>query len=297
MKLSCCSLRRISRTRKLVLTIKPAISTANRITPRNSMTPSRQFRMIQPTLSATASATRPTPSTMKKAIVFRRLEICMTTRPLGMIVSRAAHGATGVLARQHNSKVASGLQTPLQLENEIAKRRQKLAPRVRVGKHCREEAESPSGDDTRRARTPVAPKKGGSKAALIRQNQEPLIRELRRHQPAIRRGYQALLDLGQIHLANVPRQAKRLQRLNPIPIQIHFVPRQPMPCRGRMRMVIVVPSFTEGEYRHQEVVRGEIASRKPPRSPHVRNRIHRPGRVQPDHGAHENSPHHKGQAP
>src|SRR5205807_9822721 len=77
MKLSCCSLRRISRTRKLVLTIKPAISTANKITPKNSMTPSRQFRMIQPTLSATASATRPTPSTMKKAIVLRRLEICM----------------------------------------------------------------------------------------------------------------------------------------------------------------------------------------------------------------------------
>src|SRR6266478_659446 len=52
-KLSCCSLRRISRTRKLVFTI------------------------IQPTLSATASATRHTPSTIKNAIVLRREVIRM----------------------------------------------------------------------------------------------------------------------------------------------------------------------------------------------------------------------------
>src|SRR6266481_3012962 len=76
-KLSCCSLRRISRTRKLVFTIIPAISTAKKITPRNNMTPSRQLRMIQPTLSATASATRHTPSTIKNAIVLRREVIRM----------------------------------------------------------------------------------------------------------------------------------------------------------------------------------------------------------------------------
>src|SRR6201993_318473 len=189
MKLSCCSLRRISRTRKLVLTINPAISTANRITPKNSMTPSRQFRMIQPTLSATASATRPTPRTMKKAIVLRRLEICMQPFARDDCISQLecngendpsladrttrcpARGATGVLARRHNSKIASGLQIATRLENEVAKRRQKLAPHVSAGKHCRKEAESPSGDDTRRAKTPVAPK---AKRAAESRPQKPL---------------------------------------------------------------------------------------------------------------------------
>src|SRR4029077_17914751 len=77
MKLSCCSLRRISRIRKLVFTIIPAISRAKKITPRKSRTPSRQFRMIQPTFSPTASSTRQTPRTTKKAIALRRLLIRM----------------------------------------------------------------------------------------------------------------------------------------------------------------------------------------------------------------------------
>src|SRR5580704_2574290 len=77
MKLSCCSLRRISRIRKLVFTIIPAISRAKKTTPRKSRTPSRQLRMIQPTFSPTASSTRQTPRTTKKAIALRRLLIRM----------------------------------------------------------------------------------------------------------------------------------------------------------------------------------------------------------------------------
>src|ERR1700730_4850915 len=77
MKLSCCSLRRISRIRKLVFTIIPAISRAKKTTPRKSRTPSRQLRMIQPTFSPTASSTKQTPKTTKKAVARRRLLIRM----------------------------------------------------------------------------------------------------------------------------------------------------------------------------------------------------------------------------
>ena len=49
-KLSCCSLSRISRTRKLVFRISPAMMATKKITPKKNSTPSRQLRMIQPTL-------------------------------------------------------------------------------------------------------------------------------------------------------------------------------------------------------------------------------------------------------
>ena len=81
MKLSCCSLRRSSRTRKIVFTTIPAMITAKNTIPKNSNTPSRQFRMIQPTFNATASATSPIPRQRKKTIVPRRLEIRMETQP------------------------------------------------------------------------------------------------------------------------------------------------------------------------------------------------------------------------
>src|ERR1700675_45302 len=73
MKLSCCSLRRISRTRKPVFKIMPRMIGAKKITPRNSITLWRQLRMIQPTFSATASATRQMPSATANAIIFLRL--------------------------------------------------------------------------------------------------------------------------------------------------------------------------------------------------------------------------------
>src|SRR5438309_9894601 len=221
MKLSCCSLRRISRTRKLVLTIKPAISTANKITPKNSMTPSRQFRMIQPTLSATASATRPTPSTMKKAIVLRRLEICMQPFARDDCISQLeCNGENDPSLADRPRRcppVERGASLPVDTtpnrkrpsdRNTIGKRSRAATPEIsparQCGKHCKEEAESPSGGDIRRARTPVAPK---AKRAAESRPQKPLnkslIRELCRHQPAIRRGYQPSFDLGQIHLPDI----------------------------------------------------------------------------------------------
>ena len=64
-KLSCCSLRRISRTRKLVFRINPAVMAPKKITPRNTLMPSRQLRMIHPEPTATATAARHTPRERK----------------------------------------------------------------------------------------------------------------------------------------------------------------------------------------------------------------------------------------
>src|SRR5678815_2697151 len=76
-KLSCCSLRLISRTRKMVFSTSPAMIRRKKIAPRKRRTPSRQFRMIQPTLSATARAIRQMPSVSENAMALRRLVMRM----------------------------------------------------------------------------------------------------------------------------------------------------------------------------------------------------------------------------
>src|ERR1700733_14427047 len=93
MKPSCCSLRRISRTRKMVFRIIPAMMAAKNITPKNSNTPSRQLRMVQPTVSAMARATREQPSTTKKRRgARRRAEIVHRKKD-------RRHGASGAAAK------------------------------------------------------------------------------------------------------------------------------------------------------------------------------------------------------
>src|SRR5215475_14853723 len=72
MKLSCCSLRRISRTRKIVFRMMPAAIAQKKINPRKTLTPSCQLRMIHPLPTASAVPASPTPSVRKKAIVLRR---------------------------------------------------------------------------------------------------------------------------------------------------------------------------------------------------------------------------------
>src|ERR1700677_1946908 len=73
MKLSCCSLRRISRTRNRVFKIIPAMIRPKKITPNSSSTPSRQLRITQLMFRATAKATRHEPRTTKNATAFWRL--------------------------------------------------------------------------------------------------------------------------------------------------------------------------------------------------------------------------------
>src|SRR5437588_2679287 len=71
MNASCCSLRRISRTRKIVLRMSPAMMTPKKTTPSTSRATLRQLSRIQLTLSAKASPTRHAPSVMKNAMDLR----------------------------------------------------------------------------------------------------------------------------------------------------------------------------------------------------------------------------------
>ncbi len=73
MNASCCSFRRISRTRKIVLSTTPVMMSGKARTPRISIPAARQLTMTQLMLSATTPVVRQTPRTMKKAIDFRRL--------------------------------------------------------------------------------------------------------------------------------------------------------------------------------------------------------------------------------
>src|SRR5229473_2738604 len=72
MNAPCCSFRRISRTRKIVLSTTPVMMSGKTRTPRISIPASRQLTITQPMLSVRAPADTQTPRTMKKAMDFRR---------------------------------------------------------------------------------------------------------------------------------------------------------------------------------------------------------------------------------
>src|ERR1039457_6973146 len=86
MKLSWCSFRRISRTRKVVFRINPVMIARNTITPKKKRMPSRQLRNIQLMLSAMARTTRQMPSTMKNAI-FMVLGSCLVVLAIALNIS------------------------------------------------------------------------------------------------------------------------------------------------------------------------------------------------------------------
>src|SRR5437763_370356 len=107
MKASCCSLRRISRTRKIVLSMRPAMMTPKKTTPSTSRATLRQLSRIQLTFSARASPTRHAPSVMKNAMDLRwplslmRLDGHVTLsrfpeHPLKTFAARARALAVGV---------------------------------------------------------------------------------------------------------------------------------------------------------------------------------------------------------
>jgi len=88
--------------------------------------------------------------------------------------TRCPRGATGVLAHRHNSQIASGLQIATPLENEVAQRRQKLAPRVSAGNIAGKkprplQGTTPDG----RGRQSLQKQKGRPKAALKNHSKNP----------------------------------------------------------------------------------------------------------------------------
>ncbi len=76
MKLSCCSLRRISRTRKMVFRVTPAMMKPKKMMPSTTMPTSRHL-ISHVMLRASASATEQAPSTIKNAMARLREVIGM----------------------------------------------------------------------------------------------------------------------------------------------------------------------------------------------------------------------------
>src|SRR6476620_1572092 len=99
MKESCCSLRRISRTRKIVFRTIPAMISRKKMTPRIASTPVRQLRTTQLTLSATARATRQIPRTVKKITDRRRPLIIQREYRNGQPAERRISGRSGGFLR------------------------------------------------------------------------------------------------------------------------------------------------------------------------------------------------------
>src|SRR5436309_3479160 len=92
---------------------------------------------------------------------------------------------------------------------------------------------------------------------------------------------------------NILRQSDTLQEPNPPPAHIELIPRQPMPSRHRMRMMIVVPPFPKTQQRDEPVVARSVTGSKPPRTPKMRKRVDHPGSMQPHGYTEEHSPQQK----
>src|ERR1051326_5726112 len=120
MKASCCSLRRISRTRKMGLRTSPAMMALKKTMPRTSSAAVRQLSRIQLTLSAHASPTRHAPSVMKKATDLR-WPLSLIRLDRNLTLSRLAEHPFGLPAARRDTEAAladepDGFRQPQQLE-------------------------------------------------------------------------------------------------------------------------------------------------------------------------------------
>ena len=80
-------------------------------------------------------------------------------------------------------------------------------------------------------------------------------------------------------LATLTSQARPsdLQRADADPVDVELVPGQAVAGAGRVRVVVVVPAFAEGQQRHPPVVGRVVARLEAARAPQVRRRVHQPG--------------------
>ncbi len=99
---------------------------------------------------------------------------------------------------------------------------------------------------------------------------------------------------GQLDGVDLAREPQLFERPDAVPIEVDLVPREAVARRNRVRMVIVVPAFAEGEQSHPPAIRRKIAGLKAPRTDHVRGRIDQPRRMKTEDGAEEDPPHDKG---
>src|ERR1043166_2585880 len=87
-------------------------------------------------------------------------------------------------------------------------------------------------------------------------------------------------------------ESQQLKHANAPPVEVNFVPAQTVPGRGRMSMMIVVPSFTKRQQRYPPTVPRVIVGLEALRAPHMGGRIDQPCRMQCQGSAKENAPEH-----
>src|SRR5262249_4028131 len=83
---------------------------------------------------------------------------------------------------------------------------------------------------------------------------------------------------------------------NSPPIDIDLIPGEPVPSRGRMSMMIVVPALSKSDPSHPPIVPGIVARSKTSASPHVGCGIDQPGSVKPQDHTQAEPPGDKGQS-
>src|SRR5580700_135775 len=99
----------------------------------------------------------------------------------------------------------------------------------------------------------------------------------------------AISPLGALNLFG---EMEFVQNPDTVPVEVHFIPAQAVASGSRMRVMIVVPAFAEGDHGDPKIVGGRVARNETARAPEVRGGIDEPGEMQTKRGAQENSPQH-----
>ena len=99
-----------------------------------------------------------------------------------------------------------------------------------------------------------------------------------------------------IHVDHADRSgdAQGLKNADLNPGWIELVPCQSMPLRSRVRVMIIVPTFSERDEGNPPVVTGIVPCQETARAPHVSHRVHHPRAMQTDHHAKANTPQEHG---
>src|SRR5436309_1642911 len=256
MNAPCCSFRRISRTRKIVLSTTPVMISGKARTPRISIPAWRQLTMTQPMLSASAPADRQTPRTMKNAMDFRR-------PPDVIRHSIAARGES--LASHRDGRGAPGSPT----------RQPRWGPR-------------PAGK-ARRPRIPGVFERGATQPAGMHRSTNAARLSPRAAQNELG-GDLFFVRLGHLRGPDVPDEPEGLEEPQREPRGVELVPSQAVAGRDRVGVVVVVPAFAKREQRHPPRVLRVVLRGEAPAPPHVRGGVDEPGCVEPDYDAEEDYP-------
>src|ERR1043166_4484215 len=87
-------------------------------------------------------------------------------------------------------------------------------------------------------------------------------------------------------------QSEKLQSPNTEPVQSELIPTQTMTRRGRMSVMIVVPTFTECQQRYPPAIARVVTGFESRFSPQMCSRIDEPRRMQAQRNAEKHSPKH-----